>query len=171
MFKEPKAENSGIPQGVLLARDFYERGDSGTSWTHRDLKVGTNVELFKRVYRIYDCDPATRTWFENNGVKFGAAEVLPEDQNSKSRLAKCFKEAPADTMEVKGYIEKGLGGGNPNGNLNSFLNNDRKVLCYNCVWDDQAFGGGLKKYKLNFYLSDNTVEVKECRTANSGIDP
>lgn len=74
-------------------------------------------------------------------------------------------------MEVKGYIEKGLGGGNPNGNLSSFIDNDRKVLCYNCVWDDKAFGGGLKHFKLNFYLSDKTVEVKECRIANSGIDP
>lgn len=83
-------------------------------------------------------------------MNFGTTEDLPDDQNVKARLAKAFKEAPSDTMEVKGYIEKGLGGGNPNGNLDSFLNNDRKVLCFDCVWNDTAFGGGLKHYKINF---------------------
>jgi len=143
-FKEPKSENSGIPQGVLLKREFYQHEDTGANWKATELKAGTNITLFKRVYRVYDCDPATKAWFIEKGLSFGTCEDLPEDQNSKARMAKAFKEAPADKMEVKGYIEKGLGGGNPNGNLDSFLNNDRKVLCYDCVWNDEAFGGGLK---------------------------
>jgi hypothetical protein len=48
--------------------------------------------------------------------------------------------------------------------LESFLDNDRKVLAFNILWEDKSFDGGDKYYVLNYYLSDSNVEVKEINT-------
>jgi len=52
--------------------------------------------------------------------------------------------------------------------LESFLNNDRKVLALNILWEDKSFDGGDKYFVLNYYLSDGKIEVKEINTQNSG---
>ena len=64
-----------------------------------------------------------------------------------------------------------LKGGRPNKNLESFIKNDRKVLSYNIMWEDNTYDGGDKFYTLNFFLSDNSVEVKEINVANNGKTP
>lgn len=64
-----------------------------------------------------------------------------------------------------------LKGGRPNKALESFLNNDRKVLSFNILWQDDSFDGGDKYFILNYYLSDGKVEVKEINTQNSGMYP
>ena len=64
-----------------------------------------------------------------------------------------------------------LKGGRPNKNLQSFLENDRKVLSFSIIWEDKSYDGGDKNYSLNFFLSDNSVEVKEINEANNGKTP
>jgi EF-hand domain-containing protein 1 len=64
-----------------------------------------------------------------------------------------------------------LKGGRPNKNLESFLKNDRKVLSYSVIWEDKSYDGGDKTYTLNFFLSDNSVEVKEINEPNNGKTP
>lgn len=64
-----------------------------------------------------------------------------------------------------------LKGGRPNKNLKSFLDNDRKVLSFKILWSDNSYDGGDKFYSLNFFLSDNSIEVKEVNTQNSGRFP
>lgn len=82
-----------------------------------------------------------------------------------------FKQNPPDTAEIKEYKEVCLKGGRPNKKLESFLNNDRKVLCFNILWEDKTYDGGDKYFVFNYYLSDGTVEVKEIITQNSGYYP
>lgn len=49
-FKEPKSENSGLPQGVLLKREYYYHEENPDQvWKATDLKAGTNITLFRRV--------------------------------------------------------------------------------------------------------------------------
>jgi len=72
---------------------------------------------------------------------------------------------------MKEYIEVGLKGGRPNKALESFLNNDRKVLCFSILWEDRTYEGGDKYYTLNYCLSDGRIEVKEINTQNSGRFP
>ena len=68
-------------------------------------------------------------------------------------------------MEVKN------GGGNPNKGLEQYIKNDRKVLSFSAVWNDTAFAGDVNKYTINYYLADDTVEVKDVQSANSGKHP
>ena len=46
-----------------------------------------------------------------------------------------------------------------------------QVLSFEVLWDDRSLEGGLNRYTLNFFLADDTVEVKEENKANSGKDP
>ena len=82
-----------------------------------------------------------------------------------------MKQTPPDQAEMKEYIEVGLKGGRPNKALESFLNNDRKVLCFSILWEDRTYDGGDKYYTLNYFLSDGRIEVKEINTQNSGRFP
>jgi hypothetical protein len=47
-----------------------------------------------------------------------------------------------------------LKGGRPNKNLKSFLDNDRKVLSFAIMWQDNSYDGGDKYYRFNYFLSD-----------------
>ena len=64
-----------------------------------------------------------------------------------------------------------LKGGRPNKNLESFLKNDRKVLSFSILWEDRSYDGGDKYYTLNFFLADNSIEVKETNEPNTGRFP
>ena len=81
------------------------------------------------------------------------------------------ESTPPDLAEHKNYIEVMLKGGRPNKNLHSFLENDRKVLSFSIVWEDRSYDGGEKFYILNYFLSDQSIEVKEKNEQNSGRFP
>ena len=84
---------------------------------------------------------------------------------------KDMKIPPPDTKEYKEYFEVKLGGGHPNGGLDKYISNDRKVLSFKALWQDRTVEGADNYYTINFFLADDTVEVKEARFANSGKDP
>jgi hypothetical protein len=53
--------------------------------------------------------------------------------------------------------------------LKQFLENDRRVLRFYCVWDDRtSVFGDLRHMVVHYYLSDDTIEIKESIPANSG---
>lgn len=52
-----------------------------------------------------------------------------------------------------------------------YLKNDGKVLSFDAIWNDTSFGGGINKYKVNFHLADDKIEVKELHTPNNGKSP
>lgn len=62
--KEPKQDNSGLPQGMFLKRHKIIKGtnDDGTRdfFDYRDMLVGCDLKVYGRTYRIYDADPYTR---------------------------------------------------------------------------------------------------------------
>jgi len=128
------------------------------------LNVSQNFNVYKRIFRIVDCDEFTRRFYSNEGVPLNAAEPMPDDNFGHTRAMVNFKQTPPDQAEMKNYIEVMLKGGRPNKALESFLNNDRKVLSFNILWEDRSYDGGDKYYILNYYLSDGKVEVKEINT-------
>jgi DUF1126 PH-like domain len=53
--------------------------------------------------------------------------------------------------------------------LKQFMEHDREVLRFYCVWDDRASAyGDLRKMIVHYYLSDGTMEIKESLLPNSG---
>ena len=64
-----------------------------------------------------------------------------------------------------------MGGGYKNKGLDKYLNNDRKVLSFDAVWEDKSPFGDMNFYKINYFLADDKVEVKEKKLHNSGKYP
>jgi hypothetical protein len=168
---EAKIPNSGIPQGIFLKRHLVPKPGSIQTYTSNDLNVGIDIEFYGRVFHIYDCDEFTRSFYANQGVTLNPSESLPDDPFVHTRAMVNMKQNPPDMAEHKNYIEVMLKGGRPNKNLHSFLDNDRKILSFAIMWSDKSYDGGDKFYRLNYFLSDNTIEVKEIQTPNNGCYP
>jgi len=168
---EPKIANSGIPQGVFLKRHLVPKPGQIETYKWRDFSVGSNFEFYGRVFRIYDADEFTRSFYVNEGITLSACEALPDDPFVHTRAMVNMKQNPPDLAEHKNYIEVMLKGGRPNKSLQSFLDNDRRVLSFAIMWSDTSYDGGDKYYRLNYFLSNGTVEVKEIQTPNNGSYP
>lgn len=44
------------------------------------------------------------------------------------------------------------------------------MLSFDIIWDDVEHDKEAKKYKMNYYLAENKVEVREIKENNSGRD-
>jgi hypothetical protein len=166
---EPKVENAGIPQGVFLKRHKFPKPDGGYyHWS--DLDAGKEIEIYGRVYRLTSYDAFTQRFFNNEGYPLSPCEPEVDDNFKTTRKMINMKQNPPDLAETKEYFEVKLNGGKPNKKLASYLENDRKVLSFRVLWDDTSYDGGEKMYTLNYFLADETMEVKEMRVPNSGID-
>lgn len=187
---EEKTENSGIVQGYFLKRhrllqpvdkdnSQFKHKKKAVHWS--ELNLASNLEVYDKVFRIYDCDDFTKKFYAKKGIKLNSPEeyVAPKmieditNFNSKdgSTPESRRQENTQNIAEFKEYIEVKLKGGHPNRNLKQFLENDRKVLNFNILWYDEKYEKEEKPYIMNFYLADNTVEIREIKVNNSGKDP
>ena len=109
---------------------------------------------------LFRSDQYTRDFFQTNGINQPPKEEVPVDPfvlkvSTKPKIVK-------DHL-MKDYLEYSMGGGKVK-SAKQFLENDRKVLRFNAKFE------GLK-YIIHYYLSDDTVEIREVNTNNSGRDP
>ena len=86
------------------------------------------------------------------------AQTIPGDAFQQSLV----KVARPRDNEMKEYMEKTLGGGKV-ASQKQFLDNDRKVLRFFCESEDLPF-------VFQYYLADDTVEIREVHHANDGRD-
>ncbi|EGR27327.1 flagellar microtugule protofilament ribbon protein, putative [Ichthyophthirius multifiliis] len=170
---EPRVSNSGIQQGVFVKRQKIPKQLNSTEsyYQWEDLNLGINLNFFERVFRIFDCDAFTREFYDYMGVTLNEPESMPKDCFEVQRQLKDLKIPPPDTKEYNEYNEVKLGGGHPNGGLKQYIENDRKVLSFNILWNDISLEGGLNYFVLNYFLADNQIEIKEIIRHNSGKDP
>ena len=146
---EPRVENSGIAGGTFVGRSRLTNPKTGAAFKPEDLAIGTDVDLYGRVLRVYDCDAFTRELYGQP-----PAEAPPKDawcgQHKKDRArvhgVKKREAAPRDALR-----SPRLPGDDDDG-----------VLCYTGILDDRhAENGRIHKYRLSFFLEDDTVELKE----------
>lgn len=155
---EPHVENSGMPQGKLIKRQRLPKDDQGNNWHWRDLNNGMNVTFYGKIFRIVNCDAFTRNFLESEGMVVNDSESAPTDPYIERR-----KEAAAlRTYNTPSSFDK----------LKQFLELDRKVLRFYCIWDDQdSMFGESRPFVIHYYLVDDTLEVREVHTPNDGRDP
>jgi EF-hand domain-containing protein 1 len=167
---EPKVENSGLPQGVFLKRHKFPK-PTGGHYHWSDLDAGKEISIYDRVFKLTSYDEFTRNFYENEGIELSPLDKIPDDTFAHTRFMINMKQNPPDMAETKEYFEAKLKGGKPNKKLSSYLENDRKVLSFKVIWNDTSYDGGEKKFTVNYFLSDGTMEVKEQKVSNSGYDP
>lgn len=162
MITEKKQVNSGAPQGTFLKRQMVLKADlpigDQTALGIEDFLVGESINIYGRNYKITDADQYTREFYENLGHEQPAAIEAPVDEFTKRQTKPSFKK---DTAMLD-YLEHTLGGGRVK-SQKQFLDNDRKVLRFYTVSDDEP-------YVVHYYLADDTIEIREVNFANSGKD-
>jgi len=177
MITEPKEENAGIPQGTLVKRHRIPKPKElgGGYYTHDDLRCGTNITVYSRVFRIAACDDFTGAFYQEGvGGRVQQSEEMPMDSFRAAQTQGSGRLTPRrrrDINATREHNEISLGGNRKNTKLEQFLANDRKVLCFKCFWDDPTRYGARMYYTTHFYLADDTVEMHENLARNSGRDP
>ena len=138
--------------------------------------VGNNVYIYGKWITLYDCDDYTREFyqkinmnssgsgnsnFSSTGFNQPSSIKLPLDNyhSNKINLSSGNTGNKKDNL-MKEWLEHRLGGGKVK-NQKQFLENDRRVLKFNASHDSL-------KYIINYYLADDSVEIKELYFPNSG---
>eukprot|EP00656_Telonema_subtile_P014143 TRINITY_DN1720_c0_g1_i1.p1 TRINITY_DN1720_c0_g1~~TRINITY_DN1720_c0_g1_i1.p1 ORF type:complete len:649 (-),score=158.52 TRINITY_DN1720_c0_g1_i1:245-2191(-) len=181
---EPEQENSGITQGGKLAflkRHAIPKGH-GQFFQIADFQLGGEVSFYGRSFRIVDCDSFTASFFHQNAMDLGQPEGYPynpyDDQYMvvKEREKETRGASSVKTDDLVHWTEAMLGRATHLINedkLSQFLDYDRKVLRWYVRDLDLNPGlyGDVQKFVIHYYLSDDTIEINETKTANSGRDP
>lgn len=99
-----------------------------------------------------------KKWLESEGIIVNPPESIPTDPYIENRKQK----SEVKTFKTKNDYDK----------LKQFIQMDRKVLRFYAVWDDrsQPFGE-LRPFIIQYYLVDDTLEVREVHKPNDGRDP
>ncbi|XP_011881630.1 PREDICTED: EF-hand domain-containing family member C2-like isoform X3 [Vollenhovia emeryi] len=154
---EPSVDNSGLEQGVLVRRQRIPIPDpvKYRYYDVLDLNIGKEPEIYGRVYKIVDCDKFTRHFLNRMGIPVPDPIDIPKDPYREVREVETFPKKPNRTVDT----------------LGNFLKYDRQVLRFYGYWDDtESPHGVVHDLELHYYLSDNTIEIKENVPPNAGRD-
>lgn len=183
--KEPKIDNSGLPQGLFLKRHKIVKrtNEDGTReyFDWRDMLVGCDLQLYGRTYRIYDADPYTRRWYALQGIEQDPAEEVPvDDYQHRLDVERATTLNPKTTRPgghkkqryaEKTYMEAKLGKFTRDpahrGKWQAFHG---QLLRFDAVWEDRRLHGDTMQYVLQYHLEDDTVDVAEVHPQNDGRD-
>ena len=169
---EPVIRNSGIPQGKFLKRQKVPKDlDYREFVSFLDFRLGERITIFKKNIMINDCSQFTRQFYDSIDKPQGESFSPEKDEFEEFMERKNRKNDDPKLGEYKEYTEVRLGGGNFNKGLEKYLKNDGKTLLFDVVWDDRSFAGELNFYKLQFFLSDDKIEIKELHENNNGKTP
>ncbi|XP_054267316.1 EF-hand domain-containing protein 1-like [Macrosteles quadrilineatus] len=152
---EPPVQNAGYDQGRLVRRAKIPKGSSGQHWHWKDLNVGIDLVIYGITYHICNCDEFTTEFLLSQGLELNAMEEVPQDPYMLSRQG--FPHPPSRAGPVDDKLRR-------------FLEYDGKVLRFYAVWDERESGGEMRKYVIYYYLANDTVEIGEVKTPNSGHD-
>lgn len=157
---EPKVENSGIMQGTLIARQrirFPPPMDENF-YDIIDFNVGRSVEFFGKVFKITSCDKFTRVFLNRCGIAVPDPLNTPLDPYAEIRFHERDGQLPKKPNRKVDVLGK-------------FLANDRKLLRFLGYWDDrESAHGEFHELEIFYYLSDDTIEIKDIVPANAGRD-
>ncbi|KAF4676543.1 EF-hand domain (C-terminal) containing [Perkinsus olseni] len=169
---EPKVHNSGLQQGPFLKRHRVEHPDGGY-FGPDNLRCGITINVYGRKFMVTSCDKFTKDFYKEHGLDIGEERETPLDQYTAAKqksVQLSQQPIPEAVREQKVYNEMILGGGRTNPKMKQYLENDRKVLRFYAYWDDKTRYGTRQYYTIHFFLVDDTMEILEIHTRNSGRD-
>uniref|UniRef100_A0A3B3RP94 EF-hand domain (C-terminal) containing 1 n=1 Tax=Paramormyrops kingsleyae TaxID=1676925 RepID=A0A3B3RP94_9TELE len=153
---EPEVENSGMPQGKLVRRERLPKSSMDGYYHWKDLNLGMDLCVYGTTYRLASCDAHTQEFLESQGVLLNEAEAMPADPYTQSR-----RPHPQAHVTPSDFDR-----------LRQFLTMDRKVLRFFALWDEKDSPyGEVRPVIIQYYLGDDSVEIREVHKPNSGRDP
>ncbi|XP_021262975.1 EF-hand domain-containing family member C2 isoform X2 [Numida meleagris] len=157
---EPRVKNSGINQGTIVRRHRIPLPSPNEDqfYTIDHFNINTEVIFYSRRYKIIDCDEFTKNFLRKMGFKLNPPGNCPDDPYMKER------QKILDSMNPLRPYER-------IDTLKQFLEHDGHVLRFFCVWDDpESMFHDPRELVLHYYLSDDTIDIKEIVPVNSGRD-
>ncbi|XP_071085308.1 EF-hand domain-containing family member C2-like isoform X1 [Haliotis cracherodii] len=157
---EPRAKNSGVPQGTLIRRHRVPKPPphDDVFYTVEDFNIGVELNLYSKVFKVTGCDQFTQNFLRKLGVRINGTEDIPTDPYVQHR------KAMDESMQPLRPYEK-------HDTLKQFLDHDRHVLRFYCYWDDSDnMFGDPREMILHYFLADDTIEIRESIPPNSGRD-
>jgi len=160
--------NSGIPQGTLVRRSICHKTD-GTAFSPEDLRLGDDIIVYGRSYKLVDCDNATRKYMRRMlQVNESSALDVPADDYEKFR--KTIQPDLSDDKWGRFNCKKNEGtkyqqakmGCNPDANngREGFIRYGDRTIQFLCVWDNTGtMYGDRIQFSLCYHLCDDTVEI------------
>ncbi|KAG7253507.1 hypothetical protein CRUP_007637, partial [Coryphaenoides rupestris] len=146
---EPRVENSGLVQGKLVKRQRLPKNERGEPYHWKDLNLARDLAVFGVVYRIAD-------FLESEGILVNDPEPTPVDPYTARRAP------PQRSHVTPSDFDQQM----------QFLTLDGKVLRFYALWDNMdALYTETRSVIIQYYLADDTVEIRENHQANSGRDP
>ncbi|CUF96719.1 Hypothetical protein, putative [Bodo saltans] len=139
--------------------------------TATNLITGTSVVLFDREFYVYDCDPFTKKYYEN---QFGYTQVSyerPETEGDKKRTFRTLEIPPpngygSDEDSAQSY--RSLVPKAPKKNFAKFIKHANDIMRFHAVHAKPAPEDEDRVFIFCYYLSDDTVSIYEHPSRNSG---
>ncbi|XP_037605956.1 EF-hand domain-containing protein 1 [Sebastes umbrosus] len=153
---EPVVVNSGIPQGTRIKRQRLPKNDLGEHYQWKDLNIGMDLEVYGVTYHIALCDTFTKEFLESEGIVLNDPEPMPVDPyGNRPKIPQTSHTTPSEADQK-----------------HQFLTMDRKVLRFFALWDDSdSMFGEVRRVTIQYFLADDTVEIREFHEPNSSRDP
>mmetsp|Transcript_38036 Transcript_38036/g.68510 ORF Transcript_38036/g.68510 Transcript_38036/m.68510 type:complete len:663 (+) Transcript_38036:60-2048(+) len=178
---QTKQENSGIVQGRFLRRSRVAKPGSSSYYEIDDLKIGSQVVIYSRTFRIVSCNESTRDYvLKYHGWDEEDVETLPlpHDRFEKSNKEKMRRESGVPGVDrnrkmndLKQVMESMLGKESSMTDRGMFLECGTDSLCFHVLWDDrERLYGDIQYFLLFYYLADDTVEIMRTNAKNDGRD-
>ncbi|KAM6151499.1 EF-hand domain-containing family member C2 [Rhynchocyon petersi] len=148
---EPELKNSGLPQGTSIQRHriCLPPPDEDKFYNVYHFNINIDIVFYGQTFKIYDCDTFTKNFLKKIGVKVNPPGKCPEDPYMKARKEMADRLQPLRPYEYDNTRKQ-------------FLEHDRQVLRFFCLWDDTVSQYGERKELILYYfLSDDTIEIKE----------
>lgn len=184
LVREAAAQNSGMAQGVLIKRHCIPvdpselAGAAPRMLAIEDLNIGREVTLYGKCFRIISVDSNTR-----NHLTSVLGYEVPEDQDwpagnqfeahQEKRVRR--NQMTKELMDMKRHHEYGCTGqvSMPSPRkvkaAQQFYTQGGKQLMFMAAWDDRnSPHGDLRLLQITYYLEDDTIQVMEPPTTNSG---
>ncbi|KAK9830736.1 hypothetical protein WJX74_004568 [Apatococcus lobatus] len=164
---EPKEDNSGLFQGTFLKRHKVVHPSGLGTIGPQHIAVDSNIEIYARTFHVIGCDAFTREFMQTKlGKSMGPDMPYPSDPHSQLIAAQQARDASRMHRPISAaQVAKAQ-------SAHKFFSLDRKVLEFNAYWDDtDSLFGDVRLYKLQYYLSDDTLEIVEVLPRNCGRDP
>ncbi|NXR30775.1 EFHC2 protein, partial [Zosterops hypoxanthus] len=128
-------------------------------YTMYHFNINTEVTFYGRRYKIIDCDLYTKNFLRKIGIRLNPPACRPDDPYTTEREQKHL----ASTNPFHPYERFDT--------LKQFLEFDGQVLGFSGVWNDpESQLSGPRELVLRYYLSDDTIDIKEILPDNSGRD-
>ncbi len=169
---EPTVLNSGLSQGKVLKKHQVPKPSGGgfstggplesgeikksALYTVDDFYAGAQLNIYNRIYHVYDANQVTKDYLTSIGRPFGDARPT-----SSYYWDPKLRPGNLRPKKIAHKTLKNLG----------FYEYERKVLRFFGCWDgsEQLFGDE-QNVRVHYSLADNKIEVLPISIRNSGRD-